>query len=119
MIEFGSYNTLTGETSVGHIDKDDKMQFTPVPWLKRLIEKLKPKSEPKGGVVTEYIGTTQFYSKWIWSSNKEYFDVAIYRTYDKLTNKTIFVYSDVRNHGRIYYNKDAFDRDKLLICENL
>lgn len=114
MIEFGSYNVLTGESKQGYLDKDGKMQFRPIPWYKRIFQR-KNFKETSDISVTEYIGTTQFYSQWIWSNHKEIFTVAVYRTYNKLSGSTISVYSDIADHGRKYYNVDAFNKDKILI----
>ena len=115
-IKFGSYNKSTGESKQGYIENGE-MKYKPYPWYNRLYYKLFPYNPPEiKHENTVYIGTTELYSKMIWSNQKNYFDVAVYRTYNTITDKTIEIYADIPSRGRRYYfNVDAYDADKTLI----
>ena len=122
-MKFGSYNVATGETQEGYMD-GDLMKFNKPSFLKRILGKLFPAAAlalPADWIkqleAVEYIGTTELYSKMIWSSKKDYFTVAVYRLYSKSDNKTISLYANT-SKGKMFFNKDAYDSNNILVAES-
>ena len=100
-ISFGTINVKTGERTEGFIENGE-MKYKKIPWWKRIF-----RESPKPPEQTEYIGTTQLYSKLIWSNNKNYFNAAVYKRFNPFTKEIYEIYSNTR-WGKFNYNIDAF-----------
>ena len=88
------------------------MKFKKLSWFKRIFQ---DRSEDRSEII-EYIGTTTIYSQLIWSKNKNYFEVAVYKTFNPKTNEIYKIWSMVDGE-KVIFNKDAFIKDKKLILE--
>lgn len=64
---------------------------------------------------TEYVGTAIYERKWIWSDKVWEQEVAVYRTFNKETNKTVSLYATIPNQGKKYFDPNAWDADQKLI----
>jgi hypothetical protein len=104
--KFGTFNVETGEVQDGCVDKSGQMQYRKQPWYKRIFQKRPEK--------TEYVGTTELYSQFIWSNSKNYFDVAVYRKFNPYTNETYSCYARCRNRT-IYFDVNAFEKNEIVL----
>ena len=121
-IQFGSYNTVTKQSSEGYIENNE-MKFKPYPWYKKMWFRIKETRNynlaecPPNSFATEYIGTTTLYSKMIWSNHKNYFETAVYRKYCIVSNDTLCIYSNIDGHRKVYFNVDAYKQENKLILD--
>jgi len=105
-IIFGKIDTSTGLASEGYMENGE-MKFKKIPWYKKLFAK-----EPSK---IEFIGIISMYSQLIWSNEKNYFDVAVYKKYNPFTGKIQCIYTNVPNHGAIYFDVYAYEKSGQLV----
>lgn len=99
--QFGALNTETGEFSNGYLEKGE-MKFKKIPWYKKLFAK-----EP---TETEFIGIVEGNTRFIWCDQNRAVNVPIYKKYNPYTGQIKSLYGDVKNHGRIFFNIQVFEK---------
>jgi hypothetical protein len=103
-IEFGTYNTETGESQVGYMEDGVLKYKDPSVWytIKKFFGFIRPRTE------TRYVGICT------WKSGKQ---DAVYEVYNVDTNKIVEVYALETGSGgeRIYLNIDAWVGNKVCL----
>lgn len=103
---FGKVDVTTGLISEGHVENGE-MKFKKIPWYKRIFTK-----EPSE---IKFIGITSMYSQWIWSNKKNYFESPVYKKYNPYTGKIQCIYTNVPNHGAVYFDVCVYEKTGKLV----
>jgi hypothetical protein len=106
--QFGSFNTETGESQTGYIDKNGEMKFKKLPWYKHLFQ--------KAPVSTKYLGTNVLAQSYLGIFGKCCIRVPVYMEWNPFTETVYDIYSTHKGHV-VHYNIDVYLHDKSLIIK--